>query len=210
MDKSFCDTLPLQSFLQENFSSSSFGFSLFGVATSQNYFPFVPIDCVSILGSDPFHVFSRQIHPPSPWPSSIPSTWHRHLHHPFSHVAFFSPFHVSIQRSLAFRSLSPSFAIFAVTLTYLFLILSFLITPSAHLTIFNSATSIFPTCLFVTATISIPLSMAGLTTLLYILPSTLGDNFLSHRTQATFFQLIHPAWILFLTSSSLLPSLPSI
>ena len=49
--------------------------------------------------------------------------------------------------------------------------------------------------------------MAGLTTLLYILPLTFADNFLSHRTPDTFLQLIHPAWILLLTSSSHLPSL---
>ena len=49
--------------------------------------------------------------------------------------------------------------------------------------------------------------MAGLTTLLYILPLTFADNFLSHRTPDIFFQLIHPAWILFLTFSSHLPLL---
>ena len=70
--------------------SSSFGFSLFGVATVQKYFPFVLIDFVSLLSSNLFHVFSCQMHPPSPWPSSFPSTWHHHLHHPFSHTAFFS------------------------------------------------------------------------------------------------------------------------
>ena len=49
-------------------------------------------------------------------------------------------------------------------------------------------------------------SMTSLTTLLYILPLTLTDNFLLHRTPDTFFQLIHSAWILILTSSHL-PSL---
>ena len=49
--------------------------------------------------------------------------------------------------------------------------------------------------------------MVGLTTLLYILPLTFANNFLSHRTPDTFLQLIHPAWILLLTSSSHLPSL---
>ena len=48
--------------------------------------------------------------------------------------------------------------------------------------------------------------MAGLTTLLYILPLTFADNFQSHRTPDTFLQHIHPAWILLLTSSHL-PSL---
>ena len=49
--------------------------------------------------------------------------------------------------------------------------------------------------------------MVGLTTLLYILPLNFADNFLSHRIPDTFLQLIHPAWILLLTSSSHLPSL---
>ena len=49
--------------------------------------------------------------------------------------------------------------------------------------------------------------MVDLTTLLYILPLTFADNFLSHRTPDTFLQLIHSAWILLLTSSSHLPSL---
>ena len=49
--------------------------------------------------------------------------------------------------------------------------------------------------------------MVGLTTLLYILPLTFADNFLSHRTPDTFLQLIHLALIFLLTSSSQLPSL---
>ena len=49
--------------------------------------------------------------------------------------------------------------------------------------------------------------MAGLTTLLYVLPLTLANNYLPHRTPDTLFQLIHPAWILLLTSSSHLSSL---
>ena len=49
--------------------------------------------------------------------------------------------------------------------------------------------------------------MASLKILLYILSLTFADNFLSHRIPNTFFQLIHPAWILLLTSSSHLPSL---
>ena len=49
--------------------------------------------------------------------------------------------------------------------------------------------------------------MAGLIILSYILPLTFADNFLSHTTPETFFQLIQPAWILLLTSSSHYPSL---
>ena len=43
--------------------SSFFGFSLFGVATARKYSPFDQIDFVSLHSSNPFHVFSRQIHP---------------------------------------------------------------------------------------------------------------------------------------------------
>ena len=76
--------------------SSPFGFSLFGVATERKYSPFDLVDFVFLRSSNSFHVFSRQIHPPSPWPSSFPSTFHRRLHHHFFHVAFFSLFHVAI------------------------------------------------------------------------------------------------------------------
>ena len=55
--------------------------------------------------------------------------------------------------------------------------------------------------------LSIIFLLAGLTTLLYILPLTLADNFLWHRTPDTFFHIIHPAWILLLTSSSHFPLL---
>ena len=65
-------------------SSFSFGFTLFGVATARKHFPFLPIKFVSLLSSNLFHVFSCQIHPPSPWPSSFLFTWQHHLHHPFS------------------------------------------------------------------------------------------------------------------------------
>ena len=100
------------------------------------------------------------------------------------------------QRGLALGSLSPSFAIFKVPLTYWFLILSFLVTPSAHLTIPTLHLPFFPSCLSVTATVS-----AVHFTLL-----TLADDFLSHKTPDIFFQLIHPAWICLLTSLHL-PSL---
>ena len=79
-----------------NSSFSSFGFSLLGVATARQYSPFHSIYFVFFPSSNSFHVFSHQIHSPSPWPSSFPSAWHRHLHHSFPHVVFFSPFYVSI------------------------------------------------------------------------------------------------------------------
>ena len=70
----------------------------------------------------------------------------------YSSLLFTCPY----QRSHAFRSLSPRFAIFDVLLTYSFHVLSFLVTPCAHLAISNSATFIFPTCLCVTSTVSMP------------------------------------------------------
>ena len=55
-------------------STSSFSFSLFEVTTARKYFSFEPTEFVSLLSSNPFHVFSRQVHPSSPWSSSFPST----------------------------------------------------------------------------------------------------------------------------------------
>ena len=104
-------------------------------------------------------------------------------------LLFTCPYHCS----LAPLIFSPNLAIFAVPRIYSFLILSSLVTPSAHLTIFNSATSNFPTCLSVTATVSIPYIIAGLTTHLYIFPFTLANSFLSHSTPEIFLQLSHPA-----------------
>ena len=122
---------------QTNSSSSSFGFSLLGVATARQYSPFHSIYFLSFPSSNPFHVFSHQIHPPLPWPSSFPSVWHRHLHHPFPHVVFFFPFYVSIptypyipkfvSQLCNFRGPSHVFVSY--------LVLS--CTPSAHFTIFN-------------------------------------------------------------------------
>ena len=81
-------------------------------------------------------------------------------------------YHVSL-RSLIFI---PNGSILNVPLMYLFLILSFLVTPVANLNIFISATSISSTCFFVTATISSPYTIAGLTTKLYTFPFTLAGN----------------------------------
>ena len=89
-----------------------------------------------------------------------------------------------------------------VLLMYLFLILSFLITPIANLNIFISANSISSTCFFVTATVSIPYTIAGFTTELYTFPFTLAGNLLSQITHDTLLHLFHPACTLFFTSLS--------
>ena len=79
------------------------------------------------------------------------------------------PYHIS----LASRVFSPNFPTCAVPLMYSFLILSILVTPNENRNIFNSATSISASCLFVSATVSNPYSIAGLTATLYTFPFTL-------------------------------------
>ena len=85
---------------------------------------------------------------------------------------------------------------------YSFLILSFLVTPTANLNIFISATSISSTCFFVTATVSIPYTIAGLNTELYIFSFTLAGNLLSQITLDTFLHPFYTACTLFFTSLS--------
>ena len=88
---------------------------------------------------------------------------------------------------------------------YSFLILSFLVTPIANLNIFISATSISFTCFFVTATVSSPYTIAGLTIELYTFPFTLAGNLLSQSSPDTFLHPLHFASTLFFTSLSQLP-----
>ena len=87
---------------------------------------------------------------------------------------------------------------------YSFLILYFLIAPIANLNIFISATFISSYCFFVTATVSSPYTIAGLTTELYTFPFTLAGNLLSQITPDTLLHPFHPACTLF-TSLSQLP-----
>ena len=87
------------------------------------------------------------------------------------------------------------------TLTVL-LMYSFLVTPIANLNIFISTTSISSTCFFVTATVSSPYTIAGLTTELYTFPFTLAGNLLSQITPDTLLHPFHPACTLFFTSLS--------
>ena len=110
------------------------------------------------------------------------------------------PYHLSLP-SLIFI---PDRSTLTVLLMCLFLILSFLVTPIAHLNIFISATSI-SSCFFVTATVSSPYTIAGITTELYTFPFTLAGNLLSQTTPDTLFHPFHPACTLFFTSLSQLP-----
>ena len=78
------------------------------------------------------------------------------------------PYHLS----LASRVFSPNRPTCAVPLMYSFLILSILFTPIENCNVFNSATSIYASCLVVSATVSNPYNIAGLTATLYTFPFT--------------------------------------
>ena len=108
------------------------------------------------------------------------------------------PYHLSLP-SLIFI---PNRSTLTILLMCSFLILSFLVTPIVNLSIFISATSISFTCFFVTATVSRPYTIAGLTTELYTFPFTLAGNLLSQITPDTFLHPFHPACTLFYTSLS--------
>ena len=99
----------------------------------------------------------------------------------------------------------PNRSTLTVPLMYSFLILSFLVTLIENLNIFISATSISSTCFFVTATVSIPYTIAGFITKLYSFPLTLAGNLLSQITHNTFLHPFHLACTLFFTSVSQLP-----
>ena len=108
------------------------------------------------------------------------------------------PYHLSLL-SLIFI---PNRSTLTVLLMYSFLIMSFLVIPIANLNIFISATSISSTCFFVTATVSSPYTIAGITTELYTFPFTLAGNLLSQVTANTHFYPFHPAYTLFFISLS--------
>ena len=105
------------------------------------------------------------------------------------------PYHL-ILPSLIFI---PNRSTLTVPLIYSFLILSFLVTPMPNLNIFISVTSISSTCFFVTATVSSPYTIAGLTAELYTFPFTLAGNLLSQINPDTFLHPFHPACTLLFT-----------
>ena len=88
------------------------------------------------------------------------------------------PYHLS----LASRVFSQNFPTCAVPLMYSFLILSIRVTPNANHNIFNSATSISASCLFVSVTVSNQYNIAGLTATLYPFPFTLAGTLVSQIT----------------------------
>ena len=111
------------------------------------------------------------------------------------------PYHIRLP-SLIFI---PNRSTLTVPLMYSFLILSFLVTPIANLNIFISATFISSTCFFVTATVSSPYTIAGLTTKLYTFSFTLAGNHLPQIAPDTFLHPFHSACTLLFTSLSQLP-----
>ena len=107
------------------------------------------------------------------------------------------PYHLS----LASCVFSPNRPTCAVPLMYSFLILSILVTQvNENRNIFNCATSISASCLFVSATVSNPYNIAGLTATLYTFPFTLAGTRLSQITPDILLQPFHPACTLFFTS----------
>ena len=80
------------------------------------------------------------------------------------------------------------------------LFLSILVTLNEYHNIFNSATSISASCLFVSATVSNPYDIAGLTATLYTFPFTLAGTRLSQITPDILLHPFHPACTFFFTS----------
>ena len=78
-----------------------------------------------------------------------------------------------------------------------FLMVSIIVTSNENLNIFNSATSISASCLFVSATVSNPYNIAGLTATMYTFPFTLAGTRLSQITPDILLQPFHPACTLF-------------
>ena len=171
----------------------SFRLSLFGFATARLLPPHHSVNHILLHNTHTLHILPHHIQPPLPRPSPFPSSRHLHLQCPSPYILRFSPFHMSVPPQPCSSNLLPQLSYFRRPSDILIPDLIFSCHPRAHLNIFNSATSNFPTCLSVTATVSIPYIIAGLTTHLYIIPFTLADSFLSHSTPEIFLQLSHPA-----------------
>ena len=108
--------------------------------------------------------------------------------------------------SLVSLSLSRNFPTNIFLRMSSFFTLSSFVFPNEYLSIFISATSIFSSCLFVTATVSIAYVIAGRTIVLYSLPYTFAGALSSHITPVIFLHSLQPACTLFTTSFSTPPS----
>ena len=106
------------------------------------------------------------------------------------------PYHTS----LASRFISPNHQTCVVPLMYSFLILSIVVTSNENRNIFNSATSISASCLFVSATVSNPCNIGSLTATLYTFPFTVKCTRLSQLTHDILLHPFHHACTLFLTA----------
>ena len=116
--------------------------------------------------------------PVTPFPSFLPTY--------SGSLLMTCPYHLSLPSLIFIHNRCT----LTVLLMYSFLILFFLVTPIANLNIFISATSISSTCFFVTATVSSPYTIAGLTTELYTFPFTLAGNLLLQITPYTLFRIL--------------------
>ena len=190
-------TLPV---LSASLSSSFFGFSHQGSPQRIFHFQlFLSSVSSSVTSTSAMSSFATSINllfglPRFPFPgNSILSTLL-----PIYPSSFLST--CSYHLSLASRVFSPNRPTCAVPLMSSFLILSILVTPNENRSIFNSATSISASCLFVSATVSNPYNIAGLTATLYTFPFTLAGTRLSQITPDILLQPFHPACTLFFTS----------
>ena len=111
------------------------------------------------------------------------------------------PYHLS----LSFLIFISILSILTAHLMYSSLILSFLVTPIANLIIFISATSVPFICFVVTATISSPYTIAGLTTEFSTFLFILAGKLLPQITPDAFLHPFHPFCTLLFTSLSPLP-----
>ena len=120
------------------------------------------------------------------------------IHLPNLPIIFPSLMSKSHQSCLA--CFSPNRATCAVPLLYPFLLLSILVTHNENSNIFKCATSMSASCLFVSATVSNPYNIAGLTVTLYTFPFTLAGTRLSQITPDILLHPFHPTCTLFFTS----------
>ena len=101
--------------------------------------------------------------------------------------------------SRAFRVFSSYHSTCAVAVMYSFLILSILVTPYENRNIFNSATSISASCLFISATVSNPHNITGSIATLCSFPFTLAGTRPSQMNPDILLQPFSPVCTLFFT-----------
>lgn len=123
--------------------------------TVNHLFLFLPVLCILLCHTNHLHVLSYHIYKPPLRPLSFLLAWSLYPHHLFPNILTFS--FCPNQHNHASLVLSPNCLSSADPLIYSFLI------PNANRNIFYSATSSSASCHFISATISIPYNIAGLT-----------------------------------------------